>query len=235
MSNRSERRESERLQRKLAFQQSRAQAAVSEAQLAANRANAQLSTGPVTSEGREISSRNALKTGLTGRTVLLPTDDASEYNRRFENAAARYRPVTEDEMALVQSIVDTDWRLNRIVTLETGIYVKGLTEFADKFNDQPAAHRNTLIQTETHLKYEKSLRNLHIQEARLQRQRTKHIAELKRLQEDRRRQEAARPATSANGFEFATDICQSSATLASARVGEASVAELTDPQPNYHY
>ena len=226
MSNRSERREAERLQRKLAFQQSRAQAAVSDAQLAANRANAQFSTGPVTSEGREISSRNALKTGLTGRTVLLPTDDTGEYNRRFENAVARYRPVTEDEMALVQSIVDTDWRLNRIVTLETGIYAKGLTEFADKFNDQHAAHRNTLIQTETYLKYEKSLRNLHIQEARLQRQRTKHIAELKRIQEERRRQHVAVKAATANGFEFSIDISQPSATAVS-----DTVSGLIEPQP----
>ena len=168
MPNQSERREAERLERKLAYQQSRAQASqteISQPQLIANRANAQLSTGPLSAEGKEISSRNALKTGLTGRTVLLPTDDTNEYNRRLENALNLYRPITEEEETLVQSIVDTDWRLNRIVTLETGIYAKGLTEFADKFEDQAPGHRHTLIQTETYLKYEKSLRNLHIQEA----------------------------------------------------------------------
>jgi len=41
-------------------------------QLAANRANAQLSAGPTSSEGNAKISHNALKTGLTGRTVLLP-------------------------------------------------------------------------------------------------------------------------------------------------------------------
>ncbi|MBV9938821.1 MAG: hypothetical protein JO150_09975 [Acidobacteriaceae bacterium] len=43
---------------------------VSERRLAANRANAQWSTGPQTPEGKAKSSLNAVKTGLTGRTVL---------------------------------------------------------------------------------------------------------------------------------------------------------------------
>ena len=40
---------------------------ISDARLAANRANAQKSTGPSSSEGKATSSKNALKTGLTGR------------------------------------------------------------------------------------------------------------------------------------------------------------------------
>jgi len=43
---------------------------ISEARLAANQANAQLSTGPTSVTGKAASSLNALKTGLTGRTVL---------------------------------------------------------------------------------------------------------------------------------------------------------------------
>jgi hypothetical protein len=226
---------------------------ISEAQLNANRANAQFSTGPVSATGRATSSRNALKTGLTGRTVLLPTDDADEYNRRLENALAFHAPATEEEQTLVQSLIDTDWRLDRIVTLETGILLKGAIEFADAhqaqraravppdqsrnsqepaasacpscgcyLEDQPAAHRKALIQAETYLKYEKPLRNLHIQEARLRRQRAKDLAELTRLQAERARQQAAaqkeaaaqkaqpkshsanQPAAAPNGFEFAT-------------------------------
>jgi hypothetical protein len=49
------------------------------AQIDANRANAQLSTGPSSPEGKAKSSHNALKTGLTGRTILLPTDDVAAY------------------------------------------------------------------------------------------------------------------------------------------------------------
>jgi len=209
MSNRAERREAERLARKLAYQEARnkqPQSPISEAQLNANRANAQLSTGPSTSAGRETSSRNALKTGLTGRTVLLPTDDIAEYNRRLEAALALHAPQTEQEQTLVQSLVDTDWRLDRIVTLESAIYLKGTLEFADAHADQPEAHRKALIQAETYLKYEKPLRNLNIQEARLQRQRTKTLAELKDLQDRPEPVPAKAQAAAPNGFEFSTEF-----------------------------
>jgi len=49
----------------------------SAAQIAANKNNAQQSTGPVSAAGKAKSSLNAVKTGLTGRTVLLPGDDAA--------------------------------------------------------------------------------------------------------------------------------------------------------------
>jgi hypothetical protein len=56
-------------------------------QIAANQANAQKSTGPTTAEGKQRSSLTALKTGLTGRTVLMPGEDAEAYQlhcERFE-------------------------------------------------------------------------------------------------------------------------------------------------------
>ena len=44
----------------------------SAAQAAASRFNGALSHGPTSEEGKATSSLNALTTGLTGRTVLLP-------------------------------------------------------------------------------------------------------------------------------------------------------------------
>jgi hypothetical protein len=40
-----------------------------------NRANAQLSTGPRTPAGKQRSSLNALRHGLTGQIVVMPTED----------------------------------------------------------------------------------------------------------------------------------------------------------------
>jgi hypothetical protein len=48
---------------------------ISEARLAANRENAQKSTGPVTPEGKAKSRLNAVKHGLTGATVLFTHPD----------------------------------------------------------------------------------------------------------------------------------------------------------------
>jgi hypothetical protein len=48
---------------------------------AVNKANAQHSTGPRTAAGKQRSSLNALRHGLTGHTIVLPTEDHSAYQR----------------------------------------------------------------------------------------------------------------------------------------------------------
>jgi hypothetical protein len=193
--------------------------AISDAKLAANRTNAQLSTGPTSSAGLAKSCMNAVKTALTGRTVLLPTDDAAAYEQHLRDFEAECKPATPQECALVQSLADTAWRLNRIPALEYAIFARGRIEFADKFKDHDPDLRSPLLELEIFLAYEKQLRNLQIQEARLHRRREKDMAELRRLQDERDRRERsqlarvdkltaqARPATTAFppaelGFEF---------------------------------
>ncbi len=160
-------------------------AATSEARLAANRANALLSTGPVSEAGKSVSCLNAVKTGLTGRTVLLHSDDAEAYRRHVAAYQNEYRPVALRECELVQSLADTQWRLNRIPALEMAIYAQGHIEFAADFEEHPAGLRPAMIELQTHTKYEKQLRNLHIQEARLVRRYQKEMAELRGLQDER--------------------------------------------------
>jgi hypothetical protein len=85
----------------------------------------------------------------------------------------------------VQSIADTFWRLRRIPILETAIFAKGRIEFAELFNEQDLAARPHLIDAHTFITYEKQIRNLQLQEARLARRREKEIAELRKLQAER--------------------------------------------------
>src|ERR1700740_1108214 len=49
-------------------------AAISEAKHGANRANAQLSTGPTTTSGKQIASQNSTRHGLTGTFRVLPDE-----------------------------------------------------------------------------------------------------------------------------------------------------------------
>ena len=98
---------------------------VSEAQLAANRANCQSSTGPKSEQGKLVSSHNALKTGLTGRTIVLPTDDVAAYQTLVALINKKFTPVNDIEQHLVQTIADIEWRLLRIPTLESGFYALG--------------------------------------------------------------------------------------------------------------
>ncbi len=163
--------------------------AVTDLQLTANRANAQFSTGPISLEGKAKSALNAVKTALTGRSVLLPTDDASAYENHLRAYADDFRPVGARECDLVQSIADIAWRLKRIPCLESAIFAQGYIEFGEAFNDHEPELRPSMIELQTYLKYEKQLRNLQLQEARLARRREKELAELRQLQGERRQAE----------------------------------------------
>ncbi len=159
---------------------------VSAPQLAANRANAQLSSGPLSPAGKAKSSMNAVKTGLTGHTVLLPTDDVNEYAAFIAGYRHDFSPVGQAESELVHAIADADWRLRRVRALEFAIYAKGHADFEELFTEYAEEVRYSLIQLHTHTTYEKDFRNLHLQENRLHRRREKDMAELRRLKNDRR-------------------------------------------------
>lgn len=158
---------------------------VSVARVEANRANAQLSTGPRTVEGKAVSSLNAVKTGLTGRTVVLPSDDAPAYQAQVASFFARYQPCGDREQELVQSLADTQWRLNRIPSLEAGIYALGRIECGSQFDEHDEALRPALIDAQVFLTYQKQLRNLSTQESRLRRQYQNDLQELTELQAQR--------------------------------------------------
>jgi hypothetical protein len=148
-------------------------------------------TGPRTPEGKAIASMNALKTGLTGRTVLLSSDEAPAYASHIEQYRAEYSPIGLRETELVQSLADTSWRLRRIPGLEMAIYAQGRIEFAGCFEDHDPSLRGSMIELQTHLEYEKQLRNLHIQESRLTRRYASEVKELRDLQRERTERDKA--------------------------------------------
>jgi hypothetical protein len=110
----------------------------------------------------------------------------------------------------VQSIADTFWRLARIPCLEMAIFAKGRIEFANLFDEHSPAARPHLMDAHTFLVYEKQIRNLQLQEARLVRRRERESADLRKLQDERiqkaerTKKEDTCQAQPANGFEFST-------------------------------
>ena len=93
----------------------------STARLEANRANAQLSTGPRTPEGKLRSSRNARRHGLTAKMVLSPEDDLAAYENFKRSFFGGLQPKGELEEQLALTLVDTQWRLNRCRSFEESI------------------------------------------------------------------------------------------------------------------
>ena len=85
----------------------------SEAQLIANRLNAQKSTGPRTAEGKAAVSLNAVQHGLRAQAVVLPGEEPDEYRLYRQGMLADLRPQDLPETDLAERIVELAWRLRR--------------------------------------------------------------------------------------------------------------------------
>ena len=69
----------------------------SEAQLRANRINAQRSTGPRTAAGKDRTRYNALKHGLTSLHIVLPTEENFTYVELRGELFKQYNPQNPSE------------------------------------------------------------------------------------------------------------------------------------------
>ena len=99
------------------------------AQVSANRANAQYSTGPTSEIGKAASSANSLKHGLTAKSVLLPGEDEAAYRKMCEGMLESFGPANEPERNQVQLLCDTQWRLQRCGRIEAAILSEDILDF----------------------------------------------------------------------------------------------------------
>jgi hypothetical protein len=139
-----------------------------------NRANSQHSTGPKTEAGKKQSSLNALRHGLTGQILVMPTEDLQAYQSHLNSFTDEYDPQGATESHLVQALADASWRLNRVAALETNLLSITYT---------PAGLVDGLLDQA------KALANLSMHSQRLSRQFERTVAQLRDLQKTRRAQE----------------------------------------------
>ncbi len=146
-------------------------------QTAANRANAELSTGPVTEAGKETVSRNALKHGLSGATHAALPGEESALEKHCEGYREAYAPIGAPEHDLVRNLAENHWRLKRAHAMETALFFQ--LELAGDL-EAPAAHAEAFIDPV------KGLQRIALYAARIQRAIEKNAAELKAMQDARK-------------------------------------------------
>ena len=116
-------------------------------QIEANRRNAQLSTGPITKDGKKRSRQNAVRHGLTAETVIDALEDAEDY-AAFELAVtADYDAQSAVERELVLRLASLLWRLRRATSIESGLFklqAKHLLQFRNR--RQAHQERQTIIE-----------------------------------------------------------------------------------------
>ena len=89
-----------------------------EAQIQANRQNAQKSTGPRTPEGKAAVSQNALKHGLRARHAVIVGEDPGQFETHRDQLLAELAPQGPLESALAHRAVGLAWRLQRAERLQ---------------------------------------------------------------------------------------------------------------------
>jgi len=85
----------------------------SEAQILANRRNAQKSSGPQTQEGKDAVSQNAVKHGLTARQDVISSESQAEFEQYRDRMLGELAPDSPMESMLAERIVSLSWRLKR--------------------------------------------------------------------------------------------------------------------------
>jgi hypothetical protein len=142
-------------------------------------------SGPRTPEGRAISSHNATRHGLTGRVVVLPSEDMNIYNAFCKELMADLAPETPLERQYAQTFCDTQWRLNRARSYEDGMLALSHFEHADSLAVDDPRILAALTAAKAFRENSKAFVNLSLYEQRLQRTQKEALRQLQELQTKR--------------------------------------------------
>ena len=89
----------------------------SDKQIEASRHNGARSQGPLTPEGKSVTSRNAITHGLNARDILLRHESPQQFEQLLNSNLARFAPQDDTEMRIVEEYSVAEWRLRRAWTL----------------------------------------------------------------------------------------------------------------------
>ena len=130
----------------------------SAAQITANQANAQHSTGPVTPEGKTRVSQNAIRHGLTAKHLVIRDDEREDF-RSFQQALlTEIAPQGAIETVTFHELIHAAWNLQRFRRIEAELSSAGPGDFAA--NENTALDRLARYQVRAQRAYYRALAEL---------------------------------------------------------------------------
>jgi len=162
------------------------------AQVAANRANAQHSTGPASVEGKAASRFNAGKHFIDAESICIPGEDPDLLRQLREDFLEDLRPVGAVETHLVSVIVEAEWFRRRYARIEAELFPA-----IAKLMEETRATNGELFLKDASAK--NVFGKLHRRQLAVKRDLDKAFSDLRRLQFERRKAaiEAAKQAAKA--------------------------------------
>jgi hypothetical protein len=101
-------------------------------QTAANRLNAQKSTGPRSTAGKAASRFNALKHGIYAVHQIMFDEKAEDLAELAAEYHEHHSPANPNERLLVDTLVHNEWRLRRIRRVEADLWYRAYNTFVVK-------------------------------------------------------------------------------------------------------
>jgi hypothetical protein len=162
-----------------------------EQQIAANRLNAQLSSGPKTEAGRNRSRMNALRHGLTGQVTTMTDEDRAAHDQFSKALMKDLAPDGAMEIQLAQRVATDSWRLNRASAIEDNLFALGQLQNAGQACPDVPQIDAALISARVFTLESKQLQLLTLYEQRINRSIQKNLAMLQSLQATRKAEHEA--------------------------------------------
>jgi hypothetical protein len=168
----------------------------SQARIEAGRRNGMLAKGKKSEEARQKCAQNSVKHGLFSKTLVLANESPELFEETRKTYYDLWKPENEFEADLVNDMIAARWRLNRVMMVEAETIdlrqarMDQSGELKKEFEIIPEPTR-VAIAFEKEMNESKTLANLSRYEARYHRQLRHAAAELRRVQKDRRADEAA--------------------------------------------
>jgi len=147
------------------------------------RINGAKSHGPITEQGRKTSSMNAVKHGLTARTVVLSNENGDEYNVLLNSYVEELQPAGPIEMDLVLEMANAKWRQRRLCKIESELFDRQMDKQKEELNEAYLSYDEVFEHTFAFQKLSESvsLQMLNRMESRLERTYSRALNNLLRL------------------------------------------------------
>jgi hypothetical protein len=145
---------------------------ISEKRIQAARANGAKSRGPITPQGKANSSHNAIRHGLLAASVLVGEECRQNFKSVLELLVQRFQPADGVELAMIEELAASTWRLRRVWAMESEMLTGGMqdqdapneiTRMTAAFSGlaaRPELHLLHRYETRLHMMYQRSLHNL---------------------------------------------------------------------------
>ena len=158
-----------------------------EKQIAANRNNAQKSTGPRTEEGKSKTRMNALRDGFTGQVITLSAEDLPIFEKFKSDLIKDLAPKTTMELSLANAIAWDTWRLNHLRAVEMNMYAIGSNDQDTVIDADDVRIHTAMSAAMTFAKESNKFALMSVYEQRMNRSLHKNLTTLRDLQAERKR------------------------------------------------